>query len=214
MSRTCSPFPPSRRKVSGKPRLAPIRGSPGPHAAPGLRAAVFQVVGSALHGNETDVFDETVGAAMDADRVMYGREAAVESPVMELAPPGCLKMVNQILLALITDDIDQGIFQLRVFIKYFEVRPFRKGKVDCKKTRVGIFPLIETGNQFRFKVLLAHIVIKGLMGIKGAANEFIRLDNRPVLEFDALCLIIFDDDSLDYAAADDSASIFGYVLAD
>jgi len=96
----------------------------------------LQVVGSALQGNETDVFYKAIGVAMDAYRVMDGREAAVESAVVQFPSPGSLKVVNQVLLAFIPYNVDKGIGEFRVFIEYFEVRCFREGQMDGKEARV------------------------------------------------------------------------------
>jgi hypothetical protein len=102
---------------------------------------------------------------MHTHRVMDGGEAAVETAIMKFTPLRCLKVVYQILLAFVPHYVDKGIGEFRMLIKNLEVWSFREGEMDGEETVVGIFPLIQTGYQFRFEMFLAHIIIEGLMRI-------------------------------------------------
>ena len=53
-------------------------------------------------------------AVEDPDGVVEGGEAAVEPPIVQLAPHGGLEVVDQVLLALVPDDPDERLGELGV----------------------------------------------------------------------------------------------------
>ena len=60
------------------------------------------------------MLDGAVRTAVDPDRIVERRETAIETSIMQLAPFGGLKMVDEVLLALIAYDVDERFSELRV----------------------------------------------------------------------------------------------------
>ena len=120
---------------------------------------------------QADMLDCAVRTAMDADRVVDGGKAAVEPAVVELAPLRRLEMIDEILFALIADDVDEGIRKLRIVLEGRKLGHLGEGQMNREEAHVRVVPLVEPCDQLFMEVFLSYVVVEGLVGVEGAADE-------------------------------------------